>query len=60
MTDPVESLTVIIEVAIALAGFSGIADVFGRRASGEWSMGISSFIDQAEVIIHARRNSIAL
>lgn len=37
MSDPVATLGVLIEASIALAGFSGVAAVFGRRGSGEWS-----------------------
>jgi hypothetical protein len=34
--DPVETLMLLVEAAVAIAGFSGIVIVFGRRASGEW------------------------
>jgi len=37
MPDPVETLIVLVEAAVAIAGFSGVVIVFGRRATGEWS-----------------------
>ena len=38
MPDPVETLNLLVEAAVAFAGFSGVVIVFGRRASGEWSL----------------------
>ncbi len=35
--DPHDILTTMAEIAIALAGFSGIVAVLGRHASGSWS-----------------------
>jgi hypothetical protein len=32
-----DALSTLAEVAIAIAGFSGIVSVFGRRSSGHWS-----------------------
>jgi hypothetical protein len=37
--DQVELLTAIIEVSIALIGFSGLVVILGRRSSGEWVTG---------------------
>ena len=37
MPDPVETLNLLVEAAVAVAGFSGVVIVFGRRATGEWS-----------------------
>jgi len=37
MPDPVETLTLLVEAAVAIAGFSGVVIVFGRRATGEWT-----------------------
>jgi hypothetical protein len=37
MPDPVETLTVLVEASVAIAGFSGVVIVFGHRATGEWS-----------------------
>ncbi len=37
MPDPVETLIVLVEASVAIAGFSGVVIVFGRRATGEWS-----------------------
>lgn len=37
MPDPVETLGLLVEAAVAIAGFSGVVVVFGRRATGEWS-----------------------
>ncbi len=33
----VDALSTLAEIAIAIAGFSGIVSVFGRRSLGEWS-----------------------
>ena len=35
--DPQDALTTVAEIAIAIAGFSGIAAVLGRRRDGEWA-----------------------
>ena len=35
--DPQDALTTVAEIAIAIAGFSGIAAVLGRRSEGEWA-----------------------
>ena len=35
--DPQDALTTVAEIAIAIAGFSGVAAVLGRRSQGEWS-----------------------
>ena len=35
--DPQDALTTVAEIAIAIAGFSGIAAVLGRRSDGEWA-----------------------
>ncbi len=35
--DPQDALTTVAEIAIAIAGFSGIAAVLGRRRVGEWA-----------------------
>lgn len=37
MPDPFDALFTVAEVAIALAGFSGVVAVLGQRSSGEWS-----------------------
>ena len=37
MPDPVETLRILVEASVAIAGFSGVVVVFGRRATGEWS-----------------------
>lgn len=37
MPDPVETLSILVEAAVAIAGFSGVVVVFGHRATGEWS-----------------------
>ncbi len=34
---PADFLSLVVEVSITIAGFSGIVIVLGRRASGEWS-----------------------
>jgi hypothetical protein len=36
--DPVDTLKVLVEASVAIAGFSGVVVVFGRRAAGEWSL----------------------
>ena len=38
MPEPVETLNLIVEAAVAIAGFSGVVIAFGRRAAGEWSL----------------------
>ncbi len=35
--DPQDALTTVAEIAIAIAGFSGVAAVLGRRAEGQWA-----------------------
>ncbi len=35
--DPQDALTTVAEIAIAIAGFSGVAAVLGRRSAGEWA-----------------------
>ena len=35
--DPQDALTTVAEIAIAIAGFSGVAAVLGRRSQGEWT-----------------------
>ncbi len=35
--NPQDALTTVAEIAIAIAGFSGIAAVLGRRSDGEWA-----------------------
>ena len=35
--DPQDALTTVAEIAIAIAGFSGIAAVLGRHSEGEWA-----------------------
>jgi hypothetical protein len=35
--DPVGTLMLLVESAVAVAGFSGVVIVFGRRATGEWT-----------------------
>ncbi len=35
--DPNETLYLLVEAAVAIAGFSGVIVVFGRRSEGEWS-----------------------
>jgi len=37
--DPQDALTTVAEIAIAIAGFSGIAAVLGRRGQGDWELG---------------------
>ncbi len=37
MPDPVETLRILVEASVAMAGFSGVVVVFGRRAEREWS-----------------------
>ncbi len=37
MVEPAETLILLVEAAVALAGFSGVVVVFGRRSAGEWS-----------------------
>jgi len=37
MPDPFEALFTVAEVGIALAGFSGVVAILGRRSAGEWS-----------------------
>ena len=37
MPDPVDTLNVMVEAAVAIAGFTGVVVVFGRRATGDWS-----------------------
>ncbi len=37
MPDPFDALFTVTEVGIALAGFSGVVAILGRRSSGEWS-----------------------
>jgi len=37
MPDPVETLNLLVEAAVAVAGFSGVVIILGRRAIGEWS-----------------------
>jgi hypothetical protein len=37
MPDPVETLMILVEASVAMAGFSGVVVVFGRRAEREWS-----------------------
>ena len=37
MPEPAETLMLLVEAAVALAGFSGVVVVFGRRSAGEWS-----------------------
>ena len=37
MPDPVETLSILVEAAVAIAGFSGVVVAFGRRAEGDWS-----------------------
>jgi len=37
MPDPVETLRILVEASVAIAGFSGVVVVFGRRATEEWS-----------------------
>jgi hypothetical protein len=37
MPDPIGTLNILVEAAVAIAGFSGVVVVFGRRATGEWS-----------------------
>ncbi len=37
MPDPFDALFTVTEVGIALAGFSGVVAVLGRRGAGEWS-----------------------
>ncbi|MCH7600462.1 MAG: hypothetical protein IH973_11955 [Myxococcales bacterium] len=37
MPDPVDTLSILVEAAVAIAGFSGVVVVFGRRATEEWS-----------------------
>lgn len=37
MPDPFDALFTVAEVAIALAGFSGVVAILGQRSSGEWS-----------------------
>ena len=37
MPDPVETLRLLVEAAVAVAGFSGVVVVLGRRAAGKWS-----------------------
>jgi len=34
--DPQDALTTLAEISIAIAGFSGIAAVLGRRSQGDW------------------------
>ncbi len=38
MPDPIETLRLLVEAGIAVAGFSGVVVVFGRRAEGAWSL----------------------
>ena len=38
MPDPEATLGLLVEAAIAIAGFSGVVVVFGRRAAGQWSV----------------------
>jgi len=35
-TDPIETLMLLVEAALAMAGFSGVVIVFGRRSTGVW------------------------
>ena len=37
MPDPFDALFTVAEVGIALAGFSGVVAMLGRRGAGEWS-----------------------
>ncbi len=37
MPDPVATLMILVEASVAMAGFSGVVVVFGRRADREWS-----------------------
>ncbi len=37
MPEPAETLMLLVEASVALAGFSGVVVVFGRRSAGEWS-----------------------
>lgn len=37
MHDPFDALFTVAEVGIALAGFSGVVAILGRRGAGEWS-----------------------
>ena len=37
MPDPTDTLMVLVEAAVAVAGFSGVVVVFGRRSVGAWS-----------------------
>ena len=37
MPDPVQTLMILVEASVAMAGFSGVVVVFGRRTEREWS-----------------------
>ena len=37
MPDPVATLMILVEASVAMAGFSGVVVVFGRRTEREWS-----------------------
>ncbi len=37
MPDPTDTLMILVEAAAAVAGFSGVVVVFGRRSAGAWS-----------------------
>ena len=37
MPDPVDTLILMVEAAVAIAGFTGVVVVFGRRSTGDWS-----------------------
>ena len=37
MPEPAATLMILVEAALALAGFSGVVVVFGRRSAGVWS-----------------------
>jgi len=37
MPDPTDTLMILVDAAVAVAGFSGVVVVFGRRSAGAWS-----------------------